>query len=57
MCDVMNAEDDDVEDDEAELSGGVDGGDEGEEYEEGVRQEKDPGNDLFKVVDEIVGSY
>ena len=55
MCDIMNAEDDDVEDDEAELSGGVDGGDEGEEDEEGVGQEKDPGNDLFKVVDKIAG--
>ena len=53
MCDVMNAKDDDIEDDEADLSGGVDGGDEGEEDEQGVGDQEHPGDDLLGVEGEL----
>ena len=49
----MKAEDEDVEDDQGQLGGAVDGGDEGEEDEQGVGDQEHPGDDLLGVEGEL----
>ena len=49
MRGVVEAEDEDVDDEERELGGGVDGGDEGEEDVEGEGEEEHPGDQLLGV--------
>ena len=46
---VVEAEDEDVDDEERELGGGVDGGDEGEEDVEGEGEQEHPGDHLLGV--------
>ena len=49
MRGVVEAEDEDVDDEERELGGGVDGGDEGEEDVEGEGEQEHPGDHLLGV--------
>ena len=49
MGDIVEAEDEDVDDDERHLGCTVDGGDQSEEDEEGVADEEHPGDHLLRV--------
>ena len=48
MGDIVEAKDEDVEDDERQLGRAVDGGDQGQEDEQGVADKEHPGDHLIR---------